>query len=170
MNRPTQFARGSLPAAAKAARPHPSLCSGRAATFNHSQHQRLTRTERGKLVGMCASTLGVAKTGRRFAGLGCLLPYLAGRFGARSFSQALSQIDGIGRRANAILAAVIQNGRQGTFQRLAKGPHSHSSVPFRKSGSDEDNRRAEDTGRRPDRLQRLGGPTRRPTDTPHKGD
>lgn len=72
---------------------------------------------------------------------------LAGRFGARSFSQALSQIDGIGRRANAILAAVIQNGRQGTFQRLAKGPHRHSSVPFRKSGSDEDNRRAEGFGR-----------------------
>lgn len=73
--------------------------------------------------GLYRTTCAVGTTGGRVARLGChrrgfefpaareydLLTDLAGRFGARSFSQALSQIDGIGRRANAILAAVIQN-------------------------------------------------------------
>lgn len=98
-NHPYQFARGaSLLSACAEGRPANSSL-GRAATLNHSQHQRLTRTERGKLVGMCASTLGVAKTGRRFAGLGChrrgfefpaprgydLLTRLGGGLGPRPF-------------------------------------------------------------------------------------
>ena len=128
---------------AKAARLHPSSL-GRAATLNHSKRQRSSGTALGLRWGMYRTTCAVGTTGRRFAGLGChrrgfefpaprgydLLTYLAGRFGVRSFSSALSLFDGIGRRANVPVANLIHR-HQGRLQRFAKGQPRHLSAPVR---------------------------------------
>jgi len=112
---------------AKAARLHPSSL-GRAATLNHSERQRSSGTALGLRWGMYRTTCAVGTTGRRFAGLGCHrrgFEFPAPRgydllTGRGLVGSGLFSADG--RDCRPFLAS-IQHGRQGTFQRLAKGPH-----------------------------------------------
>lgn len=92
------------------------------AIIHNQERQRSSGTALGLRWGMYRTTCAVGTTGRRFAGLGCSrrssfrlllrmydLPTGRGLHGSGLFSSALSLFDGIGRRANAILANLIHN-------------------------------------------------------------
>ena len=87
------------------------------AIIHNQERQRSSGTALGLRWGMYRTTCAVGTTGRRFAGLGCHrrgfefpaprgYDLLTGRglVGSGLFSQALSQFDGIGRRANVPFA------------------------------------------------------------------
>lgn len=93
-------------------------------TIIHNQErQRSSGTALAPRWGMYRTTCAVGTTGGRCARLGChrrgfefpaareydLLTDLAGRFCVRSFSQALSHIDGIGSGLNRSFANFIHN-------------------------------------------------------------
>lgn len=90
--------------------------------------------------GCCGYRLAVGETGR-FGGLGCMSFNYGWRHDAVS-----RPFFGIGSGCSRSLA-IIHHRRKGVLKRSSERRPSHLSKAFRKSGSDEDHRRAEGFGR-----------------------
>lgn len=149
MNHPTQFARSIPPrVAAKAADARPSLLQASAATFNDTEQQTGTGTERGRARGvMCRFALAVAQDWSAFRGRAGFLidgsPHLAVRHSTTRAGRPFvvgrfPEFSGLRGGCSRHLANVETLGRR-TVQSLCQGLPSHfinsvGYVPIRSCG------------------------------------